>query len=153
MPADMEISAVATWLENVIFNSNLKEVKWSEVKSLSHVWLLATPWTAAYQAPLSMGFSRQEYWSGVPLPSPSQRRVMPKNFQTTIELHSFHMLERLCSKSFKLGFSSMWTETIQMYKLYLEKAEEPEVKLPTSVGSLKKQEFQKKHLLLFHWLC
>ena len=40
-----------------------------KVKSLSRVWLLATPWTAAYQAPLSMGFSRQEYWSGVPLPS------------------------------------------------------------------------------------
>ena len=39
------------------------------MKSLSHVRLLATPWTAAYQAPLSMGFSRQEYWSGVPLPS------------------------------------------------------------------------------------
>ena len=36
----------------------------------SHVWLLATPWTVAYQAPPSMGFSRQEYWSGVPLPSP-----------------------------------------------------------------------------------
>ena len=36
----------------------------------SCAWLLATPWTAAYQAPLSMGFSRQEYWSGVPLPSP-----------------------------------------------------------------------------------
>ena len=35
----------------------------------SRVWLLGTPWTAAYQAPLSMGFSRQEYWSGVPLPS------------------------------------------------------------------------------------
>ena len=45
--------------------------KWKvKVRSLSHVWLLATPWTAAYQAPLSMGFSRQEYWSGVPLPSP-----------------------------------------------------------------------------------
>ena len=44
--------------------------KWKvKVKSLSHVRLLATPWTAAYQAPLSMGFSRQEYWSGVPLPS------------------------------------------------------------------------------------
>jgi len=43
-----------------------------KVKSFSHVWLLATPWTAAYQAPRSMGFSRQEYWSGVPLPSPSQ---------------------------------------------------------------------------------
>ena len=42
--------------------------KWKvKVKSLSHVWLLATPWTAAYQAPLSMGFYRKEYWSGVPL--------------------------------------------------------------------------------------
>jgi len=39
------------------------------VKLLSRVQLFATPWTAAYQAPLSMGFSRQEYWSGVPLPS------------------------------------------------------------------------------------
>ena len=46
--------------------------KWKvKVKSLSRVWLLATPWTAAHQAPLSMGFSRQEYWSGVPLPSPT----------------------------------------------------------------------------------
>ena len=45
--------------------------KWKvKVKSLSHVQLSATPWTAAYQAPPSMGFSRQEYWSGVPLPSP-----------------------------------------------------------------------------------
>ena len=45
--------------------------KWKEkVKSLSHVQLLATPWTSAHQAPQSMGFSRQEYWSGVPLPSP-----------------------------------------------------------------------------------
>ena len=44
--------------------------KWKvKVKSLSRVWLFATPWTAAYRAPPSMGFSRQEYWSGVPLPS------------------------------------------------------------------------------------
>ena len=44
--------------------------KWNvKVKSLSSVWLLATPWTAAHQAPPSMGFSRQEYWSGVPSPS------------------------------------------------------------------------------------
>ena len=41
------------------------------MKSLSRVKLLATPWAAAHQAPPSMGFSRQEYWSGVPLPSPS----------------------------------------------------------------------------------
>ena len=45
--------------------------KWKvKGKLLSRVWLLATPWTAAFQAPPSMGFSRQEYWSGVPLPSP-----------------------------------------------------------------------------------
>ena len=44
--------------------------KWKgKVKSLSRLRLFATPWTAAHQAPLSMGFSRQEYWSGVPLPS------------------------------------------------------------------------------------
>ena len=41
-----------------------------KVKSLSHVQLFATPWTAAYQAPPSMGFSRQEYWGRLPLPSP-----------------------------------------------------------------------------------
>ena len=40
------------------------------MKSLSRVRLFATPWTVAYQAPLSVGFSRREYWSGVPLPSP-----------------------------------------------------------------------------------
>ena len=47
--------------------------KWKvKVKSLSRVRLFVTPWTAAHQAPLSMGFCRQEYWSGVPLPSPLQ---------------------------------------------------------------------------------
>ena len=47
--------------------------KWKvQVKSLSRVRLFTTPWTAAYQAPPSMGFSRQEYWSGVPLPSPNR---------------------------------------------------------------------------------
>ena len=42
----------------------------AKVMSLSHVQLFATPWTVAYQAPLSMGFSRQGYWSGLPFPSP-----------------------------------------------------------------------------------
>ena len=42
-----------------------------KVKFLSHVWLFVTPWTVAYQAPLSMGFSRQEYWRGLPFPSPT----------------------------------------------------------------------------------
>ena len=48
--------------------------KWKvKVNSLSHVWLLVVLWTAAYHAPLYMGVSRQEYWSGVPSPSPSWR--------------------------------------------------------------------------------
>ena len=46
------------------------KVKWSELNSLSHVRLFTTPWTAASQAPPSMGFSKQEYWSGVPFSSP-----------------------------------------------------------------------------------
>ena len=45
-------------------------MKWSEVKSLSCVQLFVTPWTIANQAPLSMGFSKEEYWSGLPFPSP-----------------------------------------------------------------------------------
>ena len=55
--------------------------KWKvKVKSLSRVRLLATPWTAAYQAPPSMGFSRLQYWSRVPLPSPIMATRM----------HNFH---------------------------------------------------------------
>ena len=56
------------WVAISFFNAWKWKVK---VKLLSRVRLLATPWTAAYQAPPSMGFSRQEYWSGVPLPSSS----------------------------------------------------------------------------------
>ena len=59
--------------------------KWKvKVKALSHVPLFATPWTAAYQAPLSMGFSRQEYWSGVPLPSP----LLYMNINTYAHIHT-----------------------------------------------------------------
>ena len=47
-----------------------KDHQFSSVKSLSHVRLFATPWTVAYQAPPSVGFSRQENWSGLPFPSP-----------------------------------------------------------------------------------
>ena len=79
----------------------------------------------------------------------SQRRTMPKNVQITVQLHSFHMLARLWSNSFKLGFNSMWTKNFQMYKLVLEKAEEPEIKLPTSAGSQKRQENSKKNYFYF----
>ena len=54
------------WVAISFFNASKWKVK---VKSLSHVQLFATPWTAAYQAPLSMEFSRHECWSGLPLPS------------------------------------------------------------------------------------
>ena len=59
--------ALLEWVAISFSNARKWKVK---VKSLSRVRLLATPWTAAHQAPPSMGFSRQEYWSGVPLPSP-----------------------------------------------------------------------------------
>ena len=62
--------AVATGLEKVSFHSNPKQWVSEWVKPLSHVRLFATPWTVAYQAPPSMGFSRQEYWNGLPFPSP-----------------------------------------------------------------------------------
>ena len=56
--------------------------KWKvKVKSLSRVGLVATPWTAAYQPPPSMGFSRQEYWSGLPVPSPMKLIAKYKNMK------------------------------------------------------------------------
>ena len=55
-----------------------------KVKSFSHVWLLVTPWTAAYQAPPSMGFSRQEYWSRVPLPSPLRLLFLPQRSRRSL---------------------------------------------------------------------
>ena len=60
----------------------LNKVKWKKVKSLSRVWLFATPWTVAYQAPPSMGFSRQECWSGLSFPSPGDLpdpRIEPRS--------------------------------------------------------------------------
>ena len=74
----------------------------------------------------------------------SQRRAMPKNVQTIAQLYSFHTQARRDSKSFKPGFNSMWTENFQMFKLNLEQTEEPEIKLPTSGGSWKKQESSRK---------
>ena len=72
----------------------------------------------------------------------SQRKAMPKNAQTTAQLYSSHTLK--CLKFSKPGFNSTWTMNFQMFKLDLEKAEEPEIKLPTSIGSSKKQESSRK---------
>ena len=70
----------------------------------------------------------------------SQRKAMPKNAQTTAQLHSPHMLLKWWSKFSKSGFSNTWTVNFQVFKLVLGKAEEPEIKLPTSTGSSEKQE-------------
>ena len=74
----------------------------------------------------------------------SQRKAMPKNTQTTAQLYSSHTLAKQCSKFSKSGFNSTWTENFQMFKLVFEKAEEPEIKLPTSAVSSKKQERSRK---------
>ena len=75
--------------------------KWKvKVKSLSRVWLFATPWTAAYQAPPSMGFSRQEYWSGVPLPSPPFQATFP-NFWAMYVCSKSSLKEILCVGEWK----------------------------------------------------
>ena len=75
----------------------------------------------------------------------SQRKAMPKNAQTTTQLHSSHTLVNNAQNfPSQAGFSNTWTMNFQMYKLVLEKAEEPETKLPTSTGSWKKQESSRK---------
>ena len=99
-----------------------------KVKSLSRVRLLVNPWTTAYQAPPSMGFSRQAYWSGLPLPSPLMRRwsiYSPKEvFQSLVLISAsfrsgMHYLEDLDpqeegswdsrTRKIKMSFSiSLW---------------------------------------------
>ena len=70
-----------------------------KVKSLSHIQLLATPWTAAFQAPPSMGFSRQEYWSGVPLPSPASSLTILQN-NVKRNLNKYNLLPRIQNDSY-----------------------------------------------------
>ena len=60
------VTHIVQYLQGTLKDSKVK----MKVKSLSHVRLFVTPWTVAYQAPSSMGFSRHEYWSGLPFPSP-----------------------------------------------------------------------------------
>ena len=74
----------------------------------------------------------------------SQRKETPKNAQTTAWLHSSHTLVKWCLKFSKPGFSNRWTVNFQMFKVVLEKAEEPEIKLPTYTGSSKRQESSRK---------
>ena len=86
--------------------------KWKvKVKSLSGVWLLATSWTTAYQAPPSMGFSKQEYWSGVPLPS--LNRVYKMQFIIFVTVSWFCWDMRLKSHTRCLPWLSCFWNKIQ----------------------------------------
>ena len=79
------------------------------------------------------------YMEKVSFHSSPKGRAITKNIQTVVQLCSVHMLTRLCSKSFKLCFSSSWTENFQMDKLVLAKVKKPEIKLRTFVESWRKQ--------------
>ena len=119
--------------------------KWKvKVKPLSHIWLLATPWTAAYQAPPSMGLSRQEYWRGVPLPSPIPKKGNAKQCSNYRTIALISHASKVVLRILQARLQRYMNHGLQMFKLDLEKAEEPEIKLPTSSGSLKKQESFRK---------
>ena len=86
-----------------------------KVKLLSRARLFATPWSAAYQAPLSMGFSRQEYWSGLPLPSPKNNTTSNKKRPPGVCpkcKKGFHWLNECRSKFDKDG-NALTTEAQQ----------------------------------------
>ena len=134
----------------------------------THVQLFATLWTVACQAPISMGFSRQEYQSGLPCPHPwdlpdpgikpaspvsptLQAKSSPLSHQGTLyqlasQYHIFSNRNRKQLSHVNLGkyIRSTLTKNFQMYKLGLEKAEKPEIKLPTFIRSQKKQRSSRK---------
>ena len=83
----------------------------------------------------------------------SQRKAMPNNAQTTTQLHSSSTLAKYCSKFSKPGFNTTWTVYFQKFKSDLEKAEEPEIKLPKFDGSSKSEWVPEKYLLLLYGLC
>ena len=76
---------------------------------------------------------------------------MPKNIQTTTQLHSSHKLTKWCSNFSKPGFNSTWTVNIQIFKQDLKKAEEPEIKLSMSAGSLENEESSRKTSISALW--
>ena len=95
----------------------------------------------------------QQIWKTQQQPQDCKRSVfkMPKNVQTTIHLHSFHMLARLCSKSFKLGFSNMWPENFHMYKLDWERQNHQRSNCQHPMDHRKSKRIPKKYIFLLHW--
>ena len=135
-----------------------------KVRSLSHVRLFATPWTVAYQAPLFIGFSKQEYWIGLPFPSPGDLPdpgIEPRSpaLQADALPSEPPGKPQECSKYHTVAFishaSKVMLKTLQARLQQYVNRELPDVqadfrkgrgtiKLPTSAGSLKKQESSRK---------
>ena len=120
-------------LISTIFLESMKKVK---VKSLNCVWLFETPWTVAYQAPPSMGFSRQEYWSGLPFPSPGDLPdpgIEPRSpaFQAdagrpvnlwatqTHRLYIYELIYNIKKKRFRFWFW-FWNQLFVTWDLFLD---------------------------------
>ena len=97
---------------------------------------------------------RQQIWKTLQWPQDWKRLVfiLIPNKGNAKECSNYHTIalishaSKVCSKFSKLGFNSTWTDNFQMFKLDLEKAEDPEIKLPTSAGSTKKQESSRKNI-------
>ena len=83
----------------------------------------------------------------------SQRKAMPRNVQTTAQLHSSHTLAKKCSKFSKPGFNSMWTENFQIFKLDLKRQRNQRSNCQHPLDHWKSKRVSEKHLLLLHWLC
>ena len=116
------------------------EFQWSYFKSWKMMqWKCCTQY-ASYFGKVSSGHGTAKGQFSLQPP----RKATPKNAQTMAQLHSSHMPVKKFLKFSKAGFSKMWIMNFQMFKLNLEKAEEPDIKLPTSAGSPKKQESSRK---------
>ena len=98
--------SINRWMdkEDVVYIYNRRLLLLLLLSHFSRVWLCATPWTAAHQAPLSLGFSRQEHWSGLPFPSPMRESEQWKWSRSVVsdslQLHGPQPTRLLCPWDF-----------------------------------------------------
>ena len=83
----------------------------------------------------------------------SQRKAMPKNVQTTTQLHSSHILAKQCSKFSKLVSNSTWTENLQIFKLDLKRQRNKRLNWQHPLDHQESKRVPEKHLFLLYWLC
>ena len=135
-------------------HTRIKRVPWFIMENLNSKWHFCHLFfhkKHIYRHPLATGLEKVSFHSNT---KEGQCQRMFK-----LLYNGTHFTLRLCSKFFKLGFSSMWTKNFQMYKLCLEKAEESKIKLPTFTVSWRKQGGSRKTstsvslTILILWLC